>query len=204
MPSQEELQEVPNYPVLFKHMVLAIFTERKLPRSRPPVSKNKIPVRSSPNKDSFDPTKFNAAMDIALAQLKKYGMISEKSSRAGIFLTSYGRETDNKHKRESNARLKVGRFDKYYAQLYVEDRKRIPKKAIQEPRRPDTAPAEGDRYPETGSVRRTDNPSRSAPTSGEAGVQYSGSLAQQAAPRTGSLSEFSGATNQAPRSTQGK
>ena len=126
MPSDAEIEElaIPEYPMLFKHMVLAIFLERKLPRSRPPVSKNRIPVKSSPNKDSFDPTKFNAAMDIAMAQLKKYRMISEKSDRAQISLTGYGREKDSQHKREPDARRKAKRFDDYYQKLLVEERRR--------------------------------------------------------------------------------
>jgi hypothetical protein len=118
---------IPTYPTLFKHMVLAIFLGKDLPRSRPPKSKNRIPVRSSPNKDSFDPTKFNAAMDIALAQLKKYGMILEKSSRLQIFLTSRGRERDAAHRIEPGARTKNAKFDKLYEALLVEGKKRVPK-----------------------------------------------------------------------------
>ena len=119
--------EVPNYPVLFKHMVLAIFLHADLPRARPANSRNKIPVKSSPNTDNFDPTKFNAAMDIALAQLKKYRMISEASSREAITLTSYGRETDAKHHREQGGATKTKRFDKFYVQLLVEKRKHVNK-----------------------------------------------------------------------------
>lgn len=126
-PENEDLPDVPAYPVLFKHMVLAIFTEGNLTRSRPPYSRNRIPVRSSPNKDSFDPTKFNAAMDIALAQLKKYGMITEKSSRAGIQLTSYGRQRESVHRTERNAHTKTRYFDDYYQKLLVEGKKRVNK-----------------------------------------------------------------------------
>jgi len=122
--------EVPNYPVLFKHMVLAIFLKAHLPRARPANSKNKIPVKSSPNKDNFDPTKFNAAMDVALAQLKKYRMISEASSRAAITLTSYGREADSKHRREPGGATKTKRFDKFYVQLLVEERKHVNKSIL--------------------------------------------------------------------------
>jgi hypothetical protein len=129
-PADEEYPEIPNYPVLFKHMVLAIFTERDLPRARPAHSKNKIPVRSSPNRDSFDPTKFNAAMDIALAQLKKYGMISERSSRAGITLTSYGRSRESVHMKEPMSATKTRRFDKFYKLLLIEDRHRVNKRVI--------------------------------------------------------------------------
>lgn len=122
--------EVPNYPVLYKHMVLAIFLKGDLPRARPANSRNKVPVRSSPNKDNFDPTKFNAAMDIALAQLKKYRMISEASSREAISLTSHGRETDSKHRREQGGATKTKRFDKFYVQLLVEGRKRVNKAVL--------------------------------------------------------------------------
>ena len=122
--------EVPNYPIIFRHMVLAIFLNADLPRARPANSKNKIPVRSSPNRDNFDPTKFNAAMDIALAQLKKYRMISESSSRAAITLTSYGRESDSKHRREQGGATKTKRFDKFYVQLLVEERKRVNKSIL--------------------------------------------------------------------------
>lgn len=106
-------------------MVLAIFVANRLPRQRPPFSKNKIPVRSSPNKDRFDPTKFNAAMDVALAQLKKYGMITEKSSRAEVNLTAKGRRRDALHKREPGSRIKTSRFDKLYVQLIIEGKKRV-------------------------------------------------------------------------------
>lgn len=126
----DDFPEVPNYPVLFKHMVLAIFTQRDLPRSRPAHSKNKIPVKSSPNKDNFDPTKFNAAMDIALAQLKKYGMITERSSRTSVTLTAYGRERESVHRREAAAATKTRRFDKFYQQLLVEGRHRVNKTVI--------------------------------------------------------------------------
>jgi hypothetical protein len=122
--------EVPNYPVLFKHMVLAIFLKRDLPRARPANSRNKVPVRSSPNKDNFDPTKFNAAMDVAMAQLKKYRMISEASSREQIVLTSYGREKDSAHRREQGGVVKTKRFDKFYVQLIVENRKRVNKAIV--------------------------------------------------------------------------
>ena len=122
--------EVPPYPVLFRHMVLAIFVADRLPRARPANSKNKIPVRSSPNENSFDPTKFNAAMDIALAQLKKYRMITEASSREQITLTSYGRERDSQHRREQGGAVKTKRFDKFYVQLLVENRKRVNKTMI--------------------------------------------------------------------------
>ena len=130
--SDEELPEVPEYPALFKHMVLAIFLEGNLPRSRPSFSQNKIPVRSSPNKDGFDPTKFQAAMDVALAQLKKYRMIAEKSNRAQIMLTAYGRETDNKHRREPQGRAKIKRFDDLYTKLVVEGKKRVSKREFAE------------------------------------------------------------------------
>lgn len=126
----EELPDVPPYPVLFKHMVLAIFLEADLPRQRPPFSRNKIPVRSSPSKDNFDPTKFNAAMDIALAQLKKYGMITEKSSRAGIQLTSKGRERESVHKKEPRGATKTRRFDKFYEKLLIEGKKRVNKTTL--------------------------------------------------------------------------
>lgn len=126
-PEDEDLPDVPAYPVLFKHMVLAIFTEGDLKRSRPPYSKNRIPARSSPNKDNFDPTKFNAAMDIALAQLKKYGMITERSSRVGIQLTSYGRQRESVHRSERNSLMKTRYFDEYYEKLLVEGKKRVNK-----------------------------------------------------------------------------
>lgn len=126
----EDLPQVPQYPVLFKHMVLAIFLEGNLSRARPAHSRNKIPVKSSPNKDGFDPTKFNAAMDIALAQLKKYGMITEKSSRAGIQLTSKGRERDATHKKEPQGATKTRRFDKFYEKLLIEGKKRVNKNLV--------------------------------------------------------------------------
>jgi len=116
---------IPDYPALLKHMVLAIFVSNRLPRQRPAFSKNKIPVRSSPNKDAFDPTKFNAAMDVALAQLKKYQMITEKSSRTLVTLTAKGRDRDNAHKREPGSRTKTRRFDKLYIQLIIEGKKRV-------------------------------------------------------------------------------
>jgi len=122
--------EVPNYPIIFRHMVLAIFLNADLPRARPANSRNKIPVKSSPNKDNFDPTKFNAAMDIALAQLKKYRMVPESSSREAITLTSYGREADSKHRREQGGATKTKRFDKFYVQLLVEERKHVNKSII--------------------------------------------------------------------------
>lgn len=122
--------KVPDYPYLFKHMVLAIFLHADLPRARPANSRNKIPVRSSPNNDNFDPTKFNAAMDIALAQLKKYRMVSESSSREAIALTSYGRERDSVHRREQGGATKTKRFDKFYVQLLVEERKRVNKAIV--------------------------------------------------------------------------
>ena len=128
--TDDEYPEVPNYPVLLKHMVLAIFTQRDLPRARPAHSKNKIPVKSSPNKDSFDPTKFNAAMDIALAQLKKYGMISERSSRQSVTLTAYGRERESIHRREAASRTKTRRFDEFYQKLLIEGRRRVNKAVI--------------------------------------------------------------------------
>jgi hypothetical protein len=111
-------------------MVLAIFIEGRLSRQRPPNSRNKIPVRSSPNENSFDPTKFNAAMDVALAQLKKYRMITENSSREMIQLTSYGRERDNMHKRERDSLAKTRRFDKFYIRLIVEGQKRVNKAIV--------------------------------------------------------------------------
>lgn len=116
---------VPGYPELLKHMVLAIFVANRLPRQRPPFSKNKIPVRSSPNKDRTDQTKFNAAMDVALAQLKKYRMITEKSSRAEVVLTNKGRIRNAIHKKEAGSRVKTARFDKIYLELVVEGRKRV-------------------------------------------------------------------------------
>ena len=122
-----QLQAVPDFPVLFKHMVLAIFLSGDVNRARPTRSENRIPVKSSPNKDNFDDTKFNAAMDIALAQLKKYKMIAEKSSRDGIILTGYGRETNAKHLREPTSRSKTMRFDKYFTALLIEGKKRVPK-----------------------------------------------------------------------------
>lgn len=130
LPSPVDDPDVPDYPLLFKHMVLAIFVGADLPRSRPAHSKNKIPVKSSPNKDRFDPTKFNAAMDIALAQLKKYGMISERSSREKIQLTSYGRERESVHRRESGSATKTRRFDKFYTLLLIEGRKRVNKRTV--------------------------------------------------------------------------
>lgn len=125
--TEQEEPTIPEYPALLKHMVLAIFLEGNLPRSRPPYSKNRIRVKSSANKDSFDPTKFNAAMDVAFAQLKKYGMITEKSSREEVRLTAYGRERDNAHKREPDGRKKTARFDKFYKQLLILNKKRVPK-----------------------------------------------------------------------------
>lgn len=129
-PADEDYPEIPNYPVLFKHMVLAIFTERDLPRARPAHSDNKIPVKSSPNRDNFDPTKFNAAMDIALAQLKKYGYITERSSRQQIMLTSAGRTRESVHIKERMGATKTRRFDKFYRLLLIEDRHRVNKRVI--------------------------------------------------------------------------
>ena len=131
LPSDEP---VPDYPPLFKHMVLAIFSADRLPRRRPPKSHNRIPVRSSPNKDSFDPTRFNAAMDVSLAQLKKYGLIAERSSRAQILLTATGRRKDSEHRREPGAHQKTARFDKLYQQLLVEGRKHVSKPPAKESR----------------------------------------------------------------------
>jgi hypothetical protein len=177
MPSEAEIEElaIPDYPMLFKHMVLAIFLSGNLPRSRPPVSKNRIPVKSSPNKDNFDPTKFNAAMDVAMSQLKKYRMISEKSGRGQISLTGYGREKDSEHKREPDARRKAKRFDDYYQKLIIEERRRVPKAKIAEEGFSDTAPAstQNRRGPE-GSNRQSSQPSNRAPTSG-GGESASGS-----------------------------
>lgn len=136
--------QVPNYPALFKHMVLAIFTERKLPRTRPAQSRNKIPVQSSPNRSGLDPTKFDAAMDIALAQLKKYKMITEQSNRALIVLTAYGRETDAKHTREQASRIKTNKFDDYYKQLVVAGKDRVPKTAMPEQAKPSQSAAQRD------------------------------------------------------------
>lgn len=126
---RDDLPDVPKYPALLKHMVLAVFLKGHLPRARRPKSRNKIPVPSSPNKDIFDPTKFNAAMDIALAQLKKYGYITERSSRLEVTLTSKGKRLDADHKRESGGMTKTRKFDKYYIQLIEEHKKRVSKRA---------------------------------------------------------------------------
>lgn len=128
----KEIGGVPDFPLIFKHMVLAIFVKNDLPRQRPPQSRNKIPVRSSPNKDGFDPTKFRAAMDVALAQLKKYGIITEKSDPARIVLTSYGRQKDNAHRKEPAGRTKTRRFDKYYTLLLNEGRKKVSRRGTME------------------------------------------------------------------------
>ena len=146
----KEVSGVPDYPLIFKHMVLAIFVKDNLSRQRPPQSRNKIPVQSSPNRDNFDPTKFRAAMDVALAQLKKYGIITENSNPMRMALTSHGRQKDNQHRKEPSGHTKTRRFDKYYTLLLNENRKRVSRRGTTEDvktnpqkRKPDAGPGGG-------------------------------------------------------------
>jgi hypothetical protein len=95
---------VPNYPLLFKHMVLAIYRGKSL--------------TGTPKQ------KLDDAFKIALSRLKEYGHAYEKSTEAQVLLTSKGVRQNGIHLKEEDKRAKTLLFDKLYLQLRAEDKER--------------------------------------------------------------------------------
>lgn len=98
---------VPNFPLLFKHMVLAIYKGGS--------------IKGTPRQ------KLDASFKIALAQLKEHGHVYEKSSEAQVLLTSKGVRQNNSHLKEGDKRGKTRLFDALYIQLRGEDKDRASK-----------------------------------------------------------------------------
>lgn len=101
---------VPDYPILFKHMALAIYRTGSL--KGPPADR------------------FQSALEIALAQLRKYQMATSGSSLARVELTSYGFQTNQKHKREPSSGAKTRLFDAYYKSLASEGESNPPNPVV--------------------------------------------------------------------------
>lgn len=101
---------VPDYPLLFKHMALAIYRSGSL--KGPPAER------------------FEAALDITLAQLRKYRMATPSSTLARVELTSYGNQANQKHRREADSSAKTRLFDAYYKSLASEGDSNPPNSVI--------------------------------------------------------------------------
>ena len=95
-------KEVPNYPLLFKHMVLAIYKSGRL--IGPPKQKMEDSIK------------------IAMSQLKEYGYILEVSTEARILLTSKGVQKNATHLKEHDKNAKTRLFDSLYTQLVANDK----------------------------------------------------------------------------------
>jgi hypothetical protein len=92
---------VPNYPLLFKHMVLAIYKGGR--------------VVGTPKQRMAD------SIEIALSQLKKYEYITEDSSKSRITLTTKGVKKNQTHLKEADKNPKTKLFDSLYTQLVSEN-----------------------------------------------------------------------------------
>jgi len=121
----QEKASVPVLPVLFKHMALAVFESGRGNRPKGPSSRNRLPVRSTPRPPGVDPGKLQAALDITLAQLKKYQLVTESSTFEAVTLTPRGSQLNASHIREPGSRAKTSRFDLLFNQLLVEGRNRV-------------------------------------------------------------------------------
>lgn len=137
---------VPDYPTIFKHMALAIYLKGKL--------------------KGFPPKKFNAALEIALAQLRKYGMVRSDSTLARIELTSKGNQVNQKHLQEPKSRTKSKLFDTYYKSLRAEGDKAPPDvRTVVNAVKPAAKPKEAPLGPKLQPANRPDTPKTPARTS---------------------------------------
>lgn len=95
--------EVPKYPLLFKHMALAIYKSGDLHGGAKEV--------------------FESALQITLSRLAQYRLIAEYSTLGNIVLTSTGRTREAVHRGESDKNPKTMLFDKLYSTLYAKGEK---------------------------------------------------------------------------------
>ena len=129
--------EIPPYPLLFKHMALAIYKSKSL---------------GGQGKQAFE-----SSMNVALSRLIEYRLATATSSLGNVTLTSAGRTRENAHKAESDSANKTGVFDKLFTKLYSEGKQASKDESLTPQDLKDKLERRGDMTP-PGAVSSEDSP----------------------------------------------